>query len=136
MELKNDVYTAIDYYKKSIESSNENYKDSQFKSMNNYSLLTHSLDSDDDDRNNDDARKYLKIAANFGYVFAIYNCGVLYYKGELFPQDYTMAAKYFKTVADKGHAKSISQYSYMLRKSIGVKAKEREAQKYIMKDTS
>jgi TPR repeat protein len=68
-------------------------------------------------KDDSEAVKWYRKAAEQGHADAQYNLGVMYYKGQGVPQDYTEALKWYRKAAEQGHADA--QYILGIRYSNG-----------------
>lgn len=56
------------------------------------------------------------MAADRNHIEAMYNIGLMYYKGHGVRQDKREAQKYFRIVADTGHVQALSKLQALERK--------------------
>jgi len=62
----------------------------------------------------------LRARAEAGDANAQYEVGAKYYKGDVFPQDYSQAARWFRKAAEQGHPTSQFNLGYLYEHGEGV----------------
>jgi len=77
-----------------------------------------------------EAARYYKLAADQGHVNAQYNLGISYENGQGVPKDEKEAAHYYKLAADQGHVHAQYYLGVLYKNGQGVPKDEKEAARY------
>ena len=84
-------------------------------------------------KDNREAAKWLRKAAEQGHARAQFNLGVAHSNGEGVPKDYQEAAKWFRKAAEQGLAPTQLMLGFMYDEGEGVPKDKKEAAKWFRK---
>ena len=79
------------------------------------------------DKNVAEGVRYIRMAAEGGYVEAKYSLGIMHYEGKGVSQDYNIALDWFRQAADEGNALAQKRMGYMYYNGEGVDKDYKEA---------
>ena len=145
---RNEYFNYINYLKEYLSTSDSSKRDELThhfyqKLIKDSQHMEHNHDTQNDqhhfnqfgantseDRNQETSCEDIKIAADQGDSDAMYNYGLMLYKGEGIEMNKEEACRYYKMAADKGDIDAMNYYGLMLEKGEGVSMNKEEACRY------